>query len=60
MSQKISRRGFMQAGAGLAASGLLPAASAQAPAARGGKVKPVVIASDNGHQFRNGGKFTCV
>jgi N4-(beta-N-acetylglucosaminyl)-L-asparaginase len=61
MSQNtMSRRGFMQAGAGLAASGLLPAAATQAPAVRSGAVGPVVIASGNGHQFRNGGKLTCV
>jgi N4-(beta-N-acetylglucosaminyl)-L-asparaginase len=60
MTQKISRRGFMRASAGLAASGLLPAASAQSPAARAGAVKPVVIASGNGHQYRNGGKLSCV
>ena len=60
MSKTISRRGFMQAGAGLAASGLLPAAATQAPAVRSGAVSPVVIASGNGHQFRNGGKLTCV
>ena len=60
MSKTISRRGFIQAGAGLAAAGVLPAASAQAPAVRGGKPKPVVIASGNGHQFRNGGRLTCV
>ncbi|HWS76739.1 MAG TPA: N(4)-(beta-N-acetylglucosaminyl)-L-asparaginase [Thermomonas sp.] len=60
MNGKLSRRGFMQAGAGLAASGLLPVASAQAPAVRAGAVPPVVIASGNGHQYRNGGKLTCV
>lgn len=65
MSQKlsqsaVSRRHFIQAGAGLAAAGLLPAAGAQAPAIRTGRIKPVVIASDNGHRFRNGGKLTCV
>jgi N4-(beta-N-acetylglucosaminyl)-L-asparaginase len=60
MTGTVSRRGFIQAGAGLAAAGLLPGAAAQAPAARGGKVAPVVIASGNGHLFRNGGKLTCV
>ena len=60
MASKLTRRGFMQAGAGLAAAGVLPGATAQAPAVRSGKVKPVVIASGNGHEFRNGGKLTCV
>ena len=60
MTRKISRRGFMQAGAGLAAAGVLPTTLAQAPAVRSGRVKPVVIASGNGHEFRNGGKLTCV
>ena len=60
MTGKFSRRGFMQVGAGLAASSLLPGASAQAPAVHVGKVAPVVIASGNGQQYRNGGKLTCV
>ena len=46
----------------MAAAGVLPAMTATAaePAAQRGRVKPVVIASGNGHLFRNGGKFTCV
>ena len=32
MAGKLTRRGFMQVGAGLAAAGVLPTASAQAPA----------------------------
>lgn len=60
----ITRRGLMRAGAGLAAAGLLPGGEArgqaQAPVVRGGGVAPVVIASGNGHRFRNGGRLTCV
>jgi N4-(beta-N-acetylglucosaminyl)-L-asparaginase len=60
MVGKVTRRGFIQAGAGLAAAGVLPATAAAGPVVRSGKVAPVVIASGNGHQFRNGGKLTCV
>lgn len=62
MASKMSRRGFIQAGAGMAAAGVLPAmtAAAASPAVQRGRVKPVVIASGNGHLFRNGGKLTCV
>ena len=35
-------------------------ASAQAPAVRASAAKPVVIASGNGHRFKNGGPRTCV
>jgi len=60
MTSRISRRGFMQAGAGLAAAGMLPATAVQAPMVSTGKVKPVVIASGNGQRYRNGGRATCV
>ncbi len=60
MTRSISRRGFMQAGAGLAAAGLLPADGAQAPAVHRAGTRPLVVASGNGHQYRNGGKLTCV
>lgn len=60
MASRMSRRGFIQAGAGLAAAGVLPATAAAAPAVQRGRVKPVVIASGNGHQYRNGGQYTCV
>jgi len=60
MTQQITRRLFIQAGAGLAAASTLPAIAAETPVVRGGRVAPVVIASRNGHQYRNGGKLTCV
>jgi N4-(beta-N-acetylglucosaminyl)-L-asparaginase len=55
MSEKISRRDFVVTStAGLAAV-------AQAPTMMTRKsVTPVVVASANGHQFKNGGSVTCV
>jgi len=69
MPDRIKRRDFMKASAfaaGLAVglgSGTRAKAAAQqpvAPAVRGARVKPVVISSANGHQYRNGGETTCV
>jgi N4-(beta-N-acetylglucosaminyl)-L-asparaginase len=58
----ISRRDFVGAGvlAGIAATATSERARAQAPALRRGSAKPVVIASGNGNQFKNGGDRTCV
>lgn len=59
MSNKINRRDFVLAGATAAA--LSKTGFGQtAPAARRGAVKPIVIASSNGHQYKNGGTQTCV
>ncbi len=64
--QGMSRRGFLAAGA---AAGVIAAAvtsEGQAPAAGAGPtvlsphVRPVVISSQNGHKFKNGGPRTCV
>ena len=59
---KVNRREFVKAGtaAGLAASA--PGASlAGAPAVRRqSSSRPVVVASGNGHQYKNGGPRTCV
>ncbi len=56
---KLDRRQFVTATAAAAAS--LPAlAFAAAPAVRAGRPKPVVIASDNGNMYKNGGDQTCV
>src|SRR4029453_17937638 len=58
----ISRRDFVRAGAlagvavGLAGERVL----AQGPAIRSNSVRPVVIASGNGNQFKNGGDRTCI
>lgn len=60
MSKQITRRRFIQASASLAAAGALPAFGSDTPTMRAGRVSPVVISSGNGHQFRNGGKLTCV
>ena len=62
MADKINRREFMAttAAAGiLAASRPLSASSGPAVIVQG-STRPVVIASANGHQFRNGGTKTCV
>ena len=62
MSKKINRRDFVSTGA---AAGLTLSASkkafGQAPnvIVRNG-VKPIVISSENGHEFKNGGQQTCV
>ena len=57
---RFSRRKFVRSNVvgGLAAGAT--GAFAQAPAVSRGRVKPVVIASGNGNQFKNGGKETCV
>ena len=58
----MNRREFVRTGtaAGLAAAAARTATAAQAPAVTRSRVKPLVIASDNGHQFKNGGAKTCV
>ena len=69
MPRKINRRDFVKvsaaATAGLAA-GLGAASDAAgdakpaAPAVRGGRARPVVVSSANGHKYTNGGTKTCV
>lgn len=58
---KVTRRRFLSAAA---AAGATARALGQAPAAprvnRPAAVRPLVIASSNGHEFRNGGELTCV
>jgi N4-(beta-N-acetylglucosaminyl)-L-asparaginase len=58
----INRRQFVRAGvlAGAAVGATGERAFAQAPAVRRNAVRPVVIASGNGNQFKNGGDRTCV
>ncbi|MBK8725608.1 MAG: N(4)-(beta-N-acetylglucosaminyl)-L-asparaginase [Holophagaceae bacterium] len=67
MSSPIGRRSFLKTGLAAGAVAALPAgteravqAAAQAPAIRKGGPRPVVIASANGHRFKNGGTLTCV
>src|SRR5258708_5666642 len=61
MSDRISRREFVVTStAGLAAAAAGPAFG-QAPVMMTKKsAKPVVIASGNGHNFKNGGDKTCI
>jgi N4-(beta-N-acetylglucosaminyl)-L-asparaginase len=58
----VTRRDFVRAGAlaGVAANAIGDAASAQAPAVRRSAARPIVIASGNGHRYKNGGSRTCV
>ena len=58
MSERIKRRDFLRGGA--AAAGVLAASGRGAPAFVRQGVRPVVIASSNGHEFKNGGAETCV
>lgn len=57
MEARISRRDFVVGGA---AAGLTPFLSTGAPAAVVRRAEPVVVASANGHMFRNGGPQTAV
>ncbi|HWS86008.1 MAG TPA: N(4)-(beta-N-acetylglucosaminyl)-L-asparaginase [Pyrinomonadaceae bacterium] len=61
MSRKMRRRDFLRAGAaaGVAAASA-KALSAGAPAVIVQGVRPAVVASANGNQFKNGGEETCV
>jgi N4-(beta-N-acetylglucosaminyl)-L-asparaginase len=62
MATRINRRDFMTttAGAGLAAAAR-PIAAGSAPAVIvQGPTRPVIVASGNGHNFKNGGTKTCV
>ena len=61
MSSRISRRDFVLTGAGAAVAAALPKRLEGAPAVIvRGAARPVVIASGNGNQFRNGGDATAV
>ena len=59
---RISRREFVitGAGAGLTAAAPRPAFSRAPAVLTRQSIRPVVIASANGHRFRNGGTETCV
>jgi N4-(beta-N-acetylglucosaminyl)-L-asparaginase len=58
----INRRQFVQAGAAVAAAAAAPArAFGQAPTVMTPRsVKPLVVCSANGNQYKNGGSQTCV
>ena len=61
MTNKINRRKFLIGGTALGvASGISNISNAQAPSIKKGSVKPVIVASGNGHTMKNGGKFNCV
>ena len=62
MASKLNRREFMAAGtAVIAGAAAAQALEGQAPAVHIQKgLPPVVIASSNGHRFKNGGELTCV
>src|SRR5688572_10089410 len=62
MSQTFTRRDFVRGATALTAAALLPGTTtAQSPAVHTRRrARPVVIASSNGHEFKNGGKRTCV
>ena len=60
MTAHVNRREFIAGTAGgLAAAATVPAFG-QAPGVASARLRPVVIASANGHQFTNGGDRTCV
>src|SRR5262245_15681134 len=58
----INRRGFVRTGAlaGVAVSLAGERVLAQGPVIKSNSAKPVVIASGNGHRFKNGGDRTCI
>ncbi len=61
MTDKLSRRDFVRKTAATAMAAGASPLLAQAPAVRTRRTTgPVVIASENGHQFKNGGPRTCV
>src|SRR2546428_2504513 len=63
MMKKLNRREFVQAttAATVAAAAIPKALFGQAPTVLTPKsVKPAVVASSNGHKFKNGGSQTCV
>src|SRR5262245_55791648 len=63
MARKLNRREFVQtsAAAGVAAAAAAKPLFAQAPTVMTPRsVKPVVVASNNGNRYKNGGTKTCV
>jgi N4-(beta-N-acetylglucosaminyl)-L-asparaginase len=59
---KVNRREFVKAGtaAGLAAAAPVSALGSAPARLRQSSSRPVVVASANGHQYKNGGDKTCV
>jgi N4-(beta-N-acetylglucosaminyl)-L-asparaginase len=62
MSDRITRREFVKAGTAASVAATVPAAAfAQSPTVLVRRATPpVVVSSDNGGKFRNGGTLTCV
>jgi N4-(beta-N-acetylglucosaminyl)-L-asparaginase len=60
MGRKVNRREFVVSSAAGIAAAARTRTSAQAPAVITNGVKPVVVSSANGHQFKNGGAKTGV
>jgi N4-(beta-N-acetylglucosaminyl)-L-asparaginase len=62
MPRKLNRREFVvsSAAAGIAAAAPVRASAAQAPAVVPSRVKPMVVSSANGNQYKNGGAKTGV
>jgi N4-(beta-N-acetylglucosaminyl)-L-asparaginase len=59
--KKLNRRTFVKTSTAAVAAAAMPTTVfGQAPAVMTKGVKPVVIASSNGHKFKNGGTQTCV
>ena len=56
----MNRREFIMTGAAASIAAAAEAQTAGAPATARGGVRPVVISSANGHQYKNGGTQTCV
>lgn len=61
MSRRIARREFVRSSAVATLAAAVPAKAVfgQAPAVQARGFKPVVVASANGHRFKNGGPVTC-
>ena len=59
MGQRVSRRHFVRTGTGFAAAAAASPAFGQGPAIASA-TRPVVIASANGNEYRNGGPRTAV
>ena len=61
MARRFSRRAFVAAGLAAGVAGGRKLAFGRAPAVRRERTaRPVVVASANGHTYRNGGETTCV
>ncbi len=59
-SPPVNRREFLLTGAAAGIAATADAQTSVAPAIARGGVRPIVISSANGHQYKNGGSQTCV